>query len=94
MRFSAVTPVTVLAYFEQCIKAAIEGSYTNGHYVVTIESIIPNLGMLREYKPMIREFWREGLFDDLDRRYFRLVDRSSDVHRRGRLGAAGQGTRV
>jgi asparagine synthase (glutamine-hydrolysing) len=67
------------AYFEQCIKAAIEGNYKNGNYVVTIESIVPNLGLLREYKPMLREFWREGLFADLDSRYFRLVDRSSDM---------------
>ena len=65
----------LVAYFEQCIKAAIEGNYKNGSYVVTIESIVPNLGLLREYKPMLREFWREGLFSDLDSRYFRL-DRS------------------
>jgi asparagine synthase (glutamine-hydrolysing) len=69
----------LVAYFEQCIKAAIDGTYRSGNYVVTIESIVPNLGMLREYKPMIQEFWREGLFDDLDARYFRLVDRSSDM---------------
>ena len=69
----------LIAYFEQCIKAAIEGSYQNGNYVVTIESIVPNLGILREYKPMLREFWREGLFSDLDSRYFRLIDRSSDM---------------
>lgn len=69
----------LIAYFEQCIKAAIEGTYKSGNYVVTIESIIPNLGLLREYKPMMREFWREGLFDSLDARYFRLIDRSSDM---------------
>ena len=69
----------LIAYFEQCIKAAIEGSYKSGNYVVTIESIVPNLGILREYKPMLREFWREGLFSDLDSRYFRLIDRSSDM---------------
>lgn len=69
----------VLAYFEQCINAAIDGTYKNGNYVVTIESIIPNLGLLREYKPMMKEFWREGLFDPLDQRYFRLMDRASDV---------------
>ena len=69
----------LIAYFEQCIKAAIEGSYKNGNYVVTIELIVPNLGILREYKPMLREFWREGLFSDLDSRYFRLIDRSSDM---------------
>ncbi len=69
----------LLAYFEQCIKAALDGTYKNGNYVVTIESIVPNLGLLREYKPLMKEFWREGLFDDLDRRYFRLVDRSTDM---------------
>jgi asparagine synthase (glutamine-hydrolysing) len=57
----------------------MDGTYKQGNYVVTIESIVPNLGLLREYKPMIKEFWREGLFDDLDKRYFRLVDRSTDM---------------
>jgi asparagine synthase (glutamine-hydrolysing) len=69
----------VVAYFEQCIKAAIDGDYKGGNYVVTIESIVPNLGLLREYKPLIKEFWREGLFDPMDQRYFRLVDRSNDM---------------
>jgi asparagine synthase (glutamine-hydrolysing) len=69
----------LLAYFEQCINAALEGTYKNGNFVVTIESIVPNLGMLREYKPMMKEFWRDGLFGNLDERYFRLVDRSSDM---------------
>lgn len=68
----------VLAYFEQCIKAAMEGTYKNGNFVVTPESIIPNLGVLKEYQPMIKEFWREGLFSSLDNRYFRLCDRSTD----------------
>jgi asparagine synthase (glutamine-hydrolysing) len=69
----------LVAYFEQSIKAAMDGTYKQGNYVVTIESIVPNLGLLREYKPMIKEFWREGLFEDLDKRYFRLVDRSTDM---------------
>jgi asparagine synthase (glutamine-hydrolysing) len=70
----------LLAYFEQCIKAAIDGSYKNGNFIVTAESIIPNLGVLREYQPLIKTFWREGLFESLDRRYFRLIDRSVDVN--------------
>ena len=69
----------LLAYFEQCIRAAIDGTYKNGNYVVTIESIVPNLGLLREYKPLMKEFWRDGLFEDLDSRYFRLVNRSTDM---------------
>jgi asparagine synthase (glutamine-hydrolysing) len=66
----------LIAYFEQCIKGAIDGTMHTGNFVVTYESIIPNLETLREYKPLLREFWRDGLFDDLDARYFRLIDRA------------------
>jgi asparagine synthase (glutamine-hydrolysing) len=69
----------LLAYFEQCIKAAINGTYKNGNFVVTIESIVPNLGLLLEYQPLMAEFWRDGLFGPLDERYLRLVDRSTDM---------------
>lgn len=66
----------LMAYFEQCIKAAIDGTATAGNFVVTYESIIPNLTTLRQYKPLLQDFWKEGLFEDLDRRYFRLVSRT------------------
>ncbi len=69
----------LIAYFEQCIKAAIDGTMHSGNFIVTYESIIPNLVALRNYKPLLREFWREGLFDDLDRRYFRLINRAPDL---------------
>lgn len=69
----------LIAYFEQCIKAAIDGNYRNGNFVVTAESIIPNLTVLQEYKPLIRQFWSAGLFNSLDERYFRLIDRSVDM---------------
>jgi asparagine synthase (glutamine-hydrolysing) len=66
----------LVAYFEQCIKAAIDGTMHNGSFIVTYESILPNLVALRNYKPMLREFWRDGLFEDIDKRYFRLVNRA------------------
>jgi len=66
----------LIAYFEQCIKAAINGTMGNGNFVVTYESIIPNLTALRNYKPLLQEFWREGLFEEMDRRYYRLVNRA------------------
>jgi len=69
----------LLAYFEQCIKAAIEGTSNRAPFVVTYESIIPNLASLRAYKPLIQEFWRDGVFDDLDVRYFRLVNRAPEI---------------
>ncbi|MEO8544346.1 MAG: asparagine synthase (glutamine-hydrolyzing) [Betaproteobacteria bacterium] len=67
----------LVAYFEQCIKGAIEGSLHNGNFVVTYESIIPNLETLRQYKPMLREFWASGLFGERDERYWRLVNRAN-----------------
>ncbi len=67
----------LVSYFEQCIKAAIDGEMNKGNFIVTYESIIPNLIALRNYKPMLQEFWREGLFDEMDRRYFSLINRSA-----------------
>jgi len=67
----------LVAYFEQCIRGAIEGTLDNGNYVVTYDSIIPNLETLRQYKPMLREFWASGLFGERDERYWRLVNRSN-----------------
>jgi len=69
----------LIAYFEQSIKAAIDGSYKNGNFVVTPESIIPHLTVLQEYKPLIRQLFSKGLFGPLDERYFRLVDRAADM---------------
>ncbi|MFC5469730.1 asparagine synthase (glutamine-hydrolyzing) [Cohnella suwonensis] len=69
----------IIAYFEQCIKAAIDGTTKNGNFIVTYESIIPNLTSLKNYKPLLQDFWREGLFDDLDKRYFRLINRATTL---------------
>ncbi len=69
----------LVAYFEQCIKGAIEGTMNSGNYIVTYESIIPNLVSLKNYKPMLSNFWKEGLFEDLDRRYYRLINRAPDI---------------
>ena len=71
----------LIAYFEQCIKSAIDGTMHNGNFIVTYESIIPNLVSLRNYKPLIKEFWKEGLFEEIDRRYFRLVNRAPGLEK-------------
>ena len=66
----------LVAYFEQCIKSAIDGTANTGNFIVTYESIIPNLTALKNYKPMLKEFWRDGLFDEADKRYFKLINRA------------------
>jgi len=76
----------LVAYLEACVKGGIEGSQEKDHrYVVTFESILPNLQQLRGYEPMLRHFMAEGVFDSPERRYFRLIDRSAEV--RGALDA-------
>lgn len=67
----------LIAYWEQCIKGALEGTMNSGNFVVTYQSIIPNLQTLRAYKPLIQEFWAQGIFEDRDRRYFRLINRAN-----------------
>lgn len=69
----------LVAYFEQCIKGAIDGTLKNGNFVVTYESIIPNLQALSNYKPMIKEFFSQGLFDPMDKRYFHLINRAPNL---------------
>jgi asparagine synthase (glutamine-hydrolysing) len=66
----------LIAYFEQCLKAAIDGTMDSGHFIVSYASILPNLTALHQYKPLLQEFWRDGLFEPMDQRYFRLVNRA------------------
>ena len=69
----------LVAYFEQCIKGAIDGTMNSGKFVVTYQSIIPNLTSLRNYKPMIKQFWQDGLFDPSYKRYYKLINRAPQM---------------
>jgi len=69
----------LVAYLEQCIKGAIFETQEEGSHIVTLESIIPNLPLLRDYVPMIQKFWGGGLFDSMEERYFKLLDRSERI---------------
>ncbi len=68
----------LVAYLEECIRGAIENTAHRAKYVATLETIVPSLPSLENYVPMLKNFWREGLFEDPARRYFRLVDRFCD----------------
>ena len=69
----------LVGYLEQCLKGAIFETQEEGKYVVTLDSIIPNLTLLQQYKPMLQYFWSNGLFEPMDRRYFKLIDRSNGL---------------
>ena len=67
----------LIAYFEASLRGAMDGSGEDDRYVVTFESILPNLTQLRGYEPLMRHFWQDGLFESPDRRYLRLIDRGA-----------------
>ncbi len=66
----------VLAYLEQALKGAIFETNEEQEHIVSLKSILANLPSLQRYVPMMRRFWQDGLFEPMDRRYFRLIDRS------------------
>lgn len=66
----------VIAYLEQALKGAIFQTNDEGEHIVSLISILPNLPYMRQYVPMLRYFWEFELFEPMDRRYFRLIDRS------------------
>jgi asparagine synthase (glutamine-hydrolysing) len=66
----------LVAYLEQALKGAIFETNEEAEHIVSLKSIVPHLPSLRQYSPMLKEFWGEGVFEPMDRRYFRLVDRS------------------
>ena len=68
-----------VAYLEQCLKGAIFETQEEGKHVVTLSSIVESLPMLQQYFPMIRNQFRQGLFEGMDKRYFRLINRSPNI---------------
>jgi len=75
----------LVAYLEECIRGGIQGTQEDEKYVVRFDTILPNLTQLKGYEPMLRDFWKNGLFGDQDSRYFRLIDRGAEL--RGLLHA-------
>ena len=65
----------LVAYLEQAIKGAIFENNEENEHIVSLQSILPNLPYLRSYMPMIKGFWEAEIFEPMDRRYFRLINR-------------------
>ncbi len=65
----------LVAYLEQAIKGAIFENNEEKEHIVSLHSILPNLPFLRTYAPMLKGFWESEVFEPMDRRYFRLIDR-------------------
>lgn len=71
----------LIAYLEECLKGAIFETQTpeDTRFVVTFESILPNLPILKEYVPLMKHFWKEDFFEETSLRYFRLLNRQNEL---------------
>jgi asparagine synthase (glutamine-hydrolysing) len=69
----------LVAYLEQTLKGAIQQTNDEGEHILNLTTIVPNLPELRAYQPLLKRFWRSGLFGPMDARYFRLIDRLEDA---------------
>lgn len=70
----------LVGYLEQALKGAILETQDEGRHLVSLESIVPNLSLLKQYTPLISNFWSKGLFEEMDARYFHLIDRSQGLN--------------
>lgn len=69
----------LVGYLEQALKGAIFETQDEGQHLVTLESIVPNLSLLKQYTPLMANFWKNDLFGCMDSRYFHLIDRSQGL---------------
>lgn len=69
----------LVAYLEECVKGAIFETANKDRFAVTLDSITPNLALLKNYVPMLRNFLKDGVFTTQEERYFRIVDRSEST---------------
>ena len=65
----------LIAYLEQAIKGAIFETNEEDEHIVSLNSILPNLPSLKQYIPMMKNFWNEEAFEPMDRRYYNLINR-------------------
>jgi len=69
----------LIAYLEECIRGAIFETANHRKFVVTLQSIVGSLPLLKSYTGMLQSFWQEGLFNPKENRYFDLCNRIRDI---------------
>jgi asparagine synthase (glutamine-hydrolysing) len=65
----------LMLYLEESIKGSIFQSQDPARHIVTLGRVLPNLTLLESYVPLLKDFWRRGLFDPIEDRYYSLVSR-------------------
>ncbi len=63
----------LIAYLDLCINNQISGKVESNK--INLNDISDTLSTLNSYKPLIKEFFSNGLFDDFHKRYWRLINK-------------------
>jgi asparagine synthase (glutamine-hydrolysing) len=67
-------------YLDASLAYAVTKDHEDTPLHLDFSSMLPNLGVLKEYRSLVSQLWREGLWKDSpDQRYFRLINRASDA---------------
>ena len=66
----------IVGYLEGILERALDGSPSSKKYPISMAEMASNLTVLKEYKPMLKEFWNHGLFDPEEMRHLQLLNRS------------------
>lgn len=61
----------LIPYFENIIHKTINGEPEE------LKDFLNKAEIIKQYIPMLKNFWKDGLFDDLSDRYFKILDRSN-----------------
>lgn len=69
-----------IAYLEQSLKGAITMTQEEGSHLVLFKDLVSQLPTIKNYLPLLKKFWADGLFEDMDMRYLKLMDRSSKLN--------------
>jgi len=69
----------LVAYLEQALKGSIFETNEEVEHIVTLKSILPNLPSLKQYVPMLKSFWKNDVFEPMDKRYFNLLNRMGSI---------------
>jgi asparagine synthase (glutamine-hydrolysing) len=63
----------LIPFFESSIEEALND---NGE---KLQKIIPHLNIIKNYKPMLENFFKDGLFKPLIERFYKIIDRSNEL---------------
>jgi len=69
----------LIAYLEECLRGAIFETANQKEFVVTLQSIVENLPLLKSYTGILQKFWKKGLFNSKENRYFDLCNRLREI---------------